>query len=153
MERIKLAKSKLVEHGFNGWELRLDGAKARAGSCNHVRKLITFSRRYVCSNETTEKMFMDTVLHEIAHALAGKEAGHGKVWRGIALRIGCTGKRYIAPFMQPRYQVSCPCGAVSVTHHVVKPSLRGKVCRKCKQALVVRKAVHKAQMAPPSAST
>lgn len=30
----------------------------------------------------------DTILHEIAHALAGHAAGHGPVWKGVCRRIG-----------------------------------------------------------------
>ncbi len=32
----------------------------------------------------------DTVLHEIAHAIAGPEAGHGPLWKATARRIGAT---------------------------------------------------------------
>lgn len=35
----------------------------------------------------------DTVLHEIAHALAGHEAKHGPVWQKIAKEIGANGQR------------------------------------------------------------
>jgi predicted SprT family Zn-dependent metalloprotease len=32
--------------------------------------------------------FKNTVLHEIAHAIAGPEAGHGSQWKRIAHQIG-----------------------------------------------------------------
>ena len=32
----------------------------------------------------------DTILHEIAHAIAGANAGHGPVWKAVAKRIGAA---------------------------------------------------------------
>ena len=32
----------------------------------------------------------DTILHEIAHAIAGVEAGHGPAWKAVAQRLGAT---------------------------------------------------------------
>ena len=32
----------------------------------------------------------DTILHEIAHALAGAKAKHGPAWKAIARRLGAT---------------------------------------------------------------
>ena len=34
----------------------------------------------------------DTILHEIAHALAGAKARHGPAWKAIAKRLGATPK-------------------------------------------------------------
>lgn len=34
----------------------------------------------------------DTILHEIAHALAGPAARHGPAWKSIARRLGATPK-------------------------------------------------------------
>ena len=40
--------------------------------------------------EGSEEQIRDTVLHEIAHAIAGHEAGHGPLWKATARRIGAT---------------------------------------------------------------
>ena len=40
--------------------------------------------------EGNEEEIRDTVLHEIAHAIAGPEAGHGPLWKATARRIGAT---------------------------------------------------------------
>ena len=40
--------------------------------------------------EGSEEQLLDTVLHEIAHAIAGHEAGHGLLWKATARRIGAT---------------------------------------------------------------
>ena len=33
---------------------------------------------------------VDNLLHEIAHAIVGREAGHGPLWKVTARRIGAT---------------------------------------------------------------
>ena len=38
----------------------------------------------------SKEQIRDTVLHEIAHAIAGREAGHGPLWKVTARRIGAT---------------------------------------------------------------
>jgi predicted SprT family Zn-dependent metalloprotease len=50
------------------------------------------SRLLVSLNDKRE--VRETILHEIAHALAGpKVRAHGREWGEIALRIGCNGRR------------------------------------------------------------
>ena len=38
----------------------------------------------------SKEQIRDTVLHEIAHAIAGREAGHGPLWKVTARRIEAT---------------------------------------------------------------
>ena len=40
--------------------------------------------------DASEAEIRDTILHEIAHALAGPEARHGARWKAIARRIDAT---------------------------------------------------------------
>ena len=41
---------------------------------------------------TSLRQVTDTILHEIAHALAGPGAGHGPAWKATASRLGATPK-------------------------------------------------------------
>jgi predicted SprT family Zn-dependent metalloprotease len=50
--------------------------------------------------------FEDTVLHEIAHILAGPEAGHGRLWKRIAREIGCSAQRCHKLKVRPKREVS-----------------------------------------------
>jgi hypothetical protein len=56
---------------------------------------------------------MQTVLHEIAHALCGPKEGHGKKWLATAKRIGYRNDKYtgeeIAQVYAP-YKGLCPNG-------------------------------------------
>ena len=88
----KLLNKKLAEHGLKarGWTGHLDSALRRFGVCYHTKKRISLSRHLVALNSDEETL--DTILHEIAHALAGPEAGHGLQWRTVASRIGADPK-------------------------------------------------------------
>ena len=87
----QLARYQMALHGLSGWDFRFDRATRRFGCCNFSRRTISLSRSIVLLNPADR--VRATVLHEIAHALAGPGAGHGKAWREIALRIGSDGRR------------------------------------------------------------
>jgi hypothetical protein len=53
----------------------MDSAVRRFGTCRYSRKLITLSRQLIELND--QARVLDTILHEIAHALAGPKTGHG----------------------------------------------------------------------------
>lgn len=134
--RLALAQSMMLEHGLLGWSLVLDNARTRAGSCTFTTKTISISRVFMGHADTTDAVLKNVVLHEIAHAKAGHAAGHGPVWRGIALEIGCDGTRCMASaFSQGRYRIVCPCGKVDVTRHKISNKLLCRKCRYCKSTL------------------
>lgn len=112
-EAIEFAQELMIEYGLHGWRVELDGAVRRFGVCRTSRKMITLSRTLVELND--QVTVLDTILHEIAHALAGAKAGHGPEWRRIAKSIGCSAQRCysLAETVQPpgRFILRCPhCG-------------------------------------------
>lgn len=95
MRALGLAIELMTTHGLYGrWRPQFDGARRRLGMCNMNARKIHFSRDYVTSAD--ESSVRDTILHEIAHALAYERhghTGHGPEWKRIALEIGCSGDR------------------------------------------------------------
>lgn len=89
----RLGLALIAEHGLDGWRLELDRARRRAGVCRYDRSVIGLSAPLMRLYDEAE--VRETILHEIAHALAGARAGHGPRWRAIARRIGSTGARCI----------------------------------------------------------
>jgi len=87
----ELALELMKQHGLKFWYFEFDNSKRRFGICRHYRRTIGLSRNLVLLN--TKESVKDTILHEIAHALAGPNNGHNWIWRQIALEIGCNGKR------------------------------------------------------------
>lgn len=91
-----IAQHLLEKYGLaqEGWKFEWDHAKRRAGYCRYSAKTISLSRHYVTLN-VAERLddIIDTILHEIAHALAGSEAKHGPKWRAVCEQIGARPER------------------------------------------------------------
>ena len=84
------ARELMDEHGLREWTFRFSAARGRLGECREGEKLIRLSRRHAVNDGPEE--VKDTILHEIAHALAGAKARHGPVWKAVAVRLGATPK-------------------------------------------------------------
>lgn len=83
-----IAEMELRKHGLNFWSFGLAKTKRRQGVCKFRDRRIEIAEYYARHN-SREKV-LDTLLHEIAHALAGPQAGHGPVWKAIAHELGAT---------------------------------------------------------------
>ncbi len=83
-----MARGLMEEHGLADWTLAFVEAKRRLGDCHFGDRVIRISRAHALQG--SEEQIRDTVLHEIAHAIAGPEAGHGPLWKATARRIGAT---------------------------------------------------------------
>jgi hypothetical protein len=59
----------LREHGLDDWTIVADRAKTRAGVCRYSRREIGISGPLTTLHDESE--VLDTILHEIAHALVG----------------------------------------------------------------------------------
>lgn len=83
----------LDEHDLldRGWTVTWDNARRRAGFCWYPKRTIGFSR--FIAERVSELDFMDTVAHEVAHALVGGDHGHDAVWRRKAIELGGSGIR------------------------------------------------------------
>ncbi|MCC7085175.1 MAG: SprT-like domain-containing protein [Pirellulales bacterium] len=112
----RMAQLLMRKHGlFPEWKFEFDRAVLRFGSCQWRRKKITLSAYLTALNDDVQ--VRDTILHEIAHALAPPRAGHGKKWRQIAQAIGCNamrcyGEEVIAP--KPKFIGTCPSCSMKV---------------------------------------
>lgn len=125
----QLASGLMAEHGLSGWRLVFDNAKTRAGVCRFATKEIGLSRPLISLYDVEQ--VTDTVLHEIAHALAGPRHGHDRVWRAVARRIGCSGERCVpadAPGVDGPWAGVCPAGHRTTAH---RRPIRVKSCRAC----------------------
>ena len=74
------------------WSFGFDSAKRRAGLCSYTDRKITISKYLVAIHSLDESR--QVMLHEIAHALSGKAAGHGKKWLATAKSIGYRAERF-----------------------------------------------------------
>lgn len=134
-EAVRNARALLAVHGLHGWKVKLDRSVKRAGYCDYRLRVISLS--HPLTELWPEHQVRDTVLHEIAHALAGPAAGHGPEWVRLALSIGCNGDaKYKTTADTPpvpfRYVGTCPgCGRKSGRHKMSKAIKLGASCGHC----------------------
>ena len=83
-----MARSLMDEHGLGAWTFAFLEAERRLGDCHFRDRVIRIGRAHALDASDAE--IRDTILHEIAHALAGPEARHGPEWKATAKRIGAT---------------------------------------------------------------
>jgi predicted SprT family Zn-dependent metalloprotease len=135
-----LAISLLRRHGLDEWTFRFDHARRRFGACRYGQKTITLSRYLTFLN--SDEQVRDTILHEIAHALAPGD-GHGAKWKRKCREIGAVPRRcyrdeeVISPPRRiARYQIGCPhCNWWQDRHR--RPG-RKLICRTCRAAVRLR---------------
>ncbi len=75
------------------YSFKFDESATALGRCWYRKRLITLSRYWVEALDKHE--VLDTILHECAHALAGKDGhyGHGIVWKQYCVFIGAKPER------------------------------------------------------------
>lgn len=133
------AEALIALHLDATWSFGFDSAKTRAGLCDYTKKRITVSRYLAGRYEDDE--IHQILLHEVAHALAGKRAGHGPRWKAIAHDLGYEGKRThdgaIADELAP-WLGACPAGHIYYRYR--KPT-RPLACGKCGRGFDARNVI------------
>lgn len=123
------ADALIAHHLDDSWSFGFDNAKRRAGLCDFANKRISVSR-YLAARYDDDTNHQ-TLLHEVAHALAGPKAGHGAKWKTIARELGYVGGTThhgeTATELAPWIGV-CPAGHVAYRHRRVT---RATSCAKC----------------------
>jgi predicted SprT family Zn-dependent metalloprotease len=132
LEHLKAtAARELARHGLRDWTFGLSTARRRLGVCKYREKRIEIAAYY--ARHSPEATVLDTLLHEIAHALAGPAAGHGPAWKALAARLGAvprscesSGQAVVEP---GDWRATCP--ACARTFHLYRQprSLTGYRCR------------------------
>ena len=111
------------------WGFEFDNGKRRFGGCNYKKKIITLSKHLTLLNNIGE--VTDVILHEIAHALAGRGTGHRSKWKEKCYEVGCKPERCYSTqrVIQPKgYLLTCPHCFKSVTAYK-KP--KSAACKEC----------------------
>lgn len=114
---LAVGRRLLREHGLDDWTIVADRAKTRAGICRFARRQIGISAPITTLHDEAE--VLDTILHEIAHALVGPQHGHDAVWRAKAREIGCSGERCVSsesPRVPGDWTGRCPAGHEKSRH-------------------------------------
>jgi predicted SprT family Zn-dependent metalloprotease len=84
-----LTRNLLAENGIQGVTVKFNTNKGRLGVCkyrNRVPTVIEFSRTIAAHLPLVD--ILNTARHEVAHAIAGYEAGHGYEWLLACHQVG-----------------------------------------------------------------
>ena len=126
----KLAESEMGKHlDMSVWRFGWDSAKRRLGVCKYAEKLISLSRYFVDLHSLDE--IHQVILHEVAHAIAGSNAGHGKKWKDTATKLGYRHKKISGDEIgnaTAKLVGTCPNGHINYRHRKPKTPLS---CGKC----------------------
>lgn len=121
LQQAKTMALELMEqHGLiaDGWTFEWDFKVKRWGICRHSNKTIGLTIEPVLAND--ESSARDTILHEIAHALVGHGAGHGKLWKDKCREIGARPERLVNFKYTKRYHTKTKRNAVTVIPYTDK---------------------------------
>lgn len=140
-EAAQFAIMKLKEHGLweQGWRFGWNRRKRALGLCDYKKKSI-FLSEHQFQIVNSDKM-RDTILHEVAHALAGGRAGHGPIWKAYCRSVGANPNRaytateneYIQMAAASKYVIKCSkCRNQWPANRRKKHPMNCYVCPKCK---------------------
>jgi hypothetical protein len=104
----------MAEHGLvpPAWRFAWGRGLAAVGRCGNG--LIRISRPWAAASGYDLTVIRGWILHEIAHALAGPDKGHGEDFIRACRAVGCDITTDVAPCTPPPklpYSGECPCGA------------------------------------------
>lgn len=144
-----MTKAKLVE---KGWTFGWFKSERVMGRCVERRRVITLNSRFVLHNP--KRLVVETILHEIAHAVVGCKFNHGPEWQAAAVAFGVSPDAKCSAdvkFGDPRYVGKCPkCQRSTAIRRVSRRngSVIIWVCRECKVPVEVRDAEGKVVASP-----
>ena len=127
----EIARSTMNKHGLTDWAFGFDRSVRRFGCCHYQTKTITLSEKLVeLNNEAT---VLDTILHEVAHAIVGHSEGHGTCWKAKARELGCTAERCYSSdtvtAVNRSFIGTCPSCERKIERHRRKNISCGRCCR------------------------
>jgi predicted SprT family Zn-dependent metalloprotease len=137
----RLAQALLQKHGLHsmGWRFAFNRGQRQLGLCRFHDKRIELSLHYCLRHNEPE--IRDTLLHEIAHAIAGPEAGHGPKWKAACLHIGAKPHRLAASANLPQAPWRATCqGCQQSFDRFRRPSISARY--HCPDCGPVRGALH-----------
>jgi len=126
----RMARELMDAHGLDSWGFRFNHRKCDMGCCHFHHERIELSMHFVRDNDT--ELVRDTILHEIAHALAGHAAGHGPKWKKMCREVGATPTRCgEAKMPAGQWQAVCPGCGWTYTRHRRPAQHAGYHCTGC----------------------
>ncbi len=119
---VQHALELLQAHGVSGqWQVIFaPGMGRRLGTCSSSRQLIRISQTHL--ERGTHEQLLDTVRHEVAHAIVHQRFGrdvkpHGSEWKTIARQLGATPRASVPPTPEQK-------AARTAAREIIRASMR-----------------------------
>ncbi|HEY0174447.1 MAG TPA: hypothetical protein VGB98_25750 [Pyrinomonadaceae bacterium] len=131
----ELIRAMMEKHGLTarGWTYKFDQTRHRLASCHEEpgNNYLSFSVPFILCNR--EEVLVDSIGHEVAHALAGAACGHGRRWQLHALAVGCKpeaacGREVVSP--DSRYHAVCPNCGHRITRAILPRARKGALTKR-----------------------
>lgn len=134
---IETLKKELKQYGLEEWSAKFNKRYCSFGLCSYDEKTIYLSEYLVKLNDI--ERVLQTIKHEIAHALLGPGHGHSKEWKELCIKIGGNGIRCyteantVIPPFEKRYTYICTnCGKEIHKSYLLN---RPRFCKYCCETL------------------
>lgn len=157
-QAIALAKQLLNEHGYGYVPIRLTRTKVQLGRVSWKRDrsihYMGLSAHHIMLNDEDE--IRETILHEIAHMIAGPKVNHGTAWKLAAKRIGAKPERCSSVAVCPpgRYKAICQqCNKSAGTRHRISAKMFRLIHKGCRGKLRWYDTVEKRWVDPSEAKS
>lgn len=75
-------------HNLEDWDFGLITSTRKLGTCRYRTKTVALSAHCMAFGRMDKAETIDTVRHELAHALVGPGKGHGPAWKKAARLLG-----------------------------------------------------------------
>ena len=87
----KFANEMIVKHLPEGWTFAWNRKVRSNGTCNYTKMEIQLSR--ILTPHRMWDDIVESIMHEIAHAIAGFDNHHNDVWKKVFRSLGGAGNR------------------------------------------------------------
>lgn len=136
-QAIELARSLMDKNGLDEWNIKITDDKTRLGYCDYMRKTLAFSK-FFFTRPDADATFLNTVRHEMAHAIVGPSVkAHGAEWKAACRRLGGVARSGTSVKMDDSefaWVGKCPCGRGVKRNHR-KPQSFSYTCNTCRKPL------------------
>lgn len=143
MDKTYTYRGKSFNPHQEGWKFAFNDRKRALGLCSYRNRTIYLSTFFIEQGSREMKMWVNTMVHEIAHAFAKEgfgERGHGWLWKDMFMSFGgdgnrCSGDAKFGDLMEnpvSKYTMICDnCGKQSPSHKIKRvKSACGDCCNK-----------------------
>jgi predicted SprT family Zn-dependent metalloprotease len=138
LKEIEREAKTLINQYCPWYKLQWMNKKTVLGQCFYGRQVIMLSKFHAQHNDRS--ITRNTILHEIAHALAGVGAGHGPKWKEICVKIGAKPKACASiERHNHKWELSCSCDTYKYYRKPAATTVKWAVCRKCRSGFKLNK--------------